>query len=73
MVEAAYGNAAINGIHRLAGEVLVHAGGKLYRRNIGTDGAWTHKAMAMNMADARSRSFVFDEAVSAGRQRVPGI
>lgn len=56
----AYGNAAINGIHRLAGEVLVHAGGKLYRRNIGTDGAWTLEAIG-DMADARSRSFVFDE------------
>lgn len=56
----AYGNAAINGIHRLAGEVLVHAGGKLYRRNIGTDGAWTLEAIG-DMADGRSRSFVFDE------------
>ena len=56
----AYGNAAINGIHRLAGEVLVHAGGKLYRRNIGTDGAWTLEDIG-EMADARSRSFVFDE------------
>lgn len=56
----AYGNAAINGIHRLAGEVLVHAGGKLYRRNIGTDGAWALEDIG-DMADARSRSFVFDE------------
>lgn len=56
----AYGNAAINGIHRLNGEVLVHAGGKLYRRNIDTDGTWTLEAIG-DMADARSRSFVFDE------------
>lgn len=56
----AYGNAAINGIHRLNGEVLIHAGGKLYRRNIGTDGKWTLEAIG-DMADARSRSFVFDE------------
>ena len=56
----AQGGEAINGIHRLAGEVLVHAGEKLYRRNIGTDGAWTLEEIG-GMADARSRSFVFDE------------
>ena len=56
----AQGGAAINGIHRLADEVLVHAGAKLYRRSIATDGTWTLEEIG-SMADARSRSFVFDE------------
>lgn len=54
------GGATINGIHRLGKQLLVHAGEKLYRRDIGQDGAWTLVEIGA-MADAVSRSFVFDE------------
>lgn len=48
--------AAINGVHHLGGETLVHAGAKLYRWN----GAGTFTELG-TMANARSRGFVFDE------------
>ena len=35
----ASGGAAINGVHRLGDVLFIHAGTKLYRRLIGTDGA----------------------------------
>lgn len=47
--------AQINGVHHLGAETLVHAGTKLYRWD-GADGF----AEIGSMADARSRSFVFD-------------
>lgn len=54
------GGAAINGVHRLGSEVLVHAGTKLYRRTVGADGTWA-LAEVGTMANARSRGVVFDE------------
>lgn len=54
------GGAAINGVHRLGGEVLVHAGAKLYRRTINDAGAWSLTEIG-TMANARSRGVVFDE------------
>lgn len=53
-------NAAVNGVHRLGDELLIHAGTALYRRSIGADGNWTLTSIG-TMANARSRSFVFDE------------
>ena len=53
------GGAAINGVHHLLDEVLIHAGTKLYRLAVAAGGAWSLTAIG-NMADARSRSFVFD-------------
>lgn len=46
------GGAAINGVHRLGDEVLVHAGTKLYRRTVGTGGAWSLTEIG-TMANAR--------------------
>lgn len=54
------GGAAINGVHRLGSEVLVHAGTKLYRRTVSATGAWSLAEIGA-MADARSRGVVFDE------------
>lgn len=48
--------ARINGVHKLGEETLVHAGAKLYR----WDGAEAFTELG-DMADDRSRSFVFDE------------
>lgn len=56
----ASGGAAINGVHRLGDVLFVHAGTKLYRRLIGTDGAWALQEIG-TMANAKSRGFVFDE------------
>lgn len=53
------GGAAINGVHHLLEETLVHAGTKLYRLS-DTDGTWELTEIGA-MADARSRSFVFDQ------------
>lgn len=53
------GGAAINGVHHLMEETLVHAGAKLYRLS-DTDGTWELTEIGA-MADARSRSFVFDQ------------
>lgn len=53
------GGAAINGVHHLLEETLVHAGAKLYRLS-DTDGTWDLTEIGA-MADARSRSFVFDQ------------
>lgn len=53
------GGAAINGVHHLLEETLVHAGEKLYRLS-DTDGTWELTEIGA-MADARSRSFVFDQ------------
>lgn len=55
----ATGGAAINGVHHLLEETLVHAGTKLYRLS-DTDGTWELTEIGA-MADARSRSFVFDQ------------
>ena len=55
-VATAPGGAAINGVHRLGDQLLVHAGTKLYKW-IGAAGF----TEAGSMADARSRSFVFDQ------------
>lgn len=55
-VATAPGGAAINGVHRLGDQLLVHAGTKLYKWN-GAAGF----TEAGSMADARSRSFVFDQ------------
>lgn len=52
--------AGINGIHQLGGTLLIHAGTKLYRRDVGTDGSWALTEIG-DMADSRSRGFVFDE------------
>ena len=54
------GGAAINGVHRLKDTTLIHAGTKLYRLAESTAGAWSLTAVG-SMANARSRSFVFDE------------
>ena len=35
------GGAAINGVHHLLDEVLIHAGTKLYRLAVAAGGAWT--------------------------------
>lgn len=51
--------AAINGVHHLLEETLVHAGTKLYRLS-DTDGTWELTEIGA-MANARSRSFVFDQ------------
>lgn len=48
--------ARINGVHRLKEQLLVHAGAKLYA----WDGSETFTELGA-MADAMSRSFVFDE------------
>lgn len=53
------GGAAINGVHHLMEETLVHAGAKLYRLS-DTDGTWELTEIGA-MADACSRSFVFDQ------------
>lgn len=53
------GGAAINGVHHLMEETLVHAGAKLYRLT-DTDGTWELTEIGA-MANARSRSFVFDQ------------
>lgn len=53
------GGAAINGVHHLMEETLVHAGTKLYRLS-DTDGTWELTEIGA-MANARSRSFVFDQ------------
>ena len=53
------GGAAINGVHHLLEETLVHAGEKLYRLS-DTDGTWELTEIGA-MANARSRSFVFDQ------------
>lgn len=53
------GGAAINGVHHLLEETLVHAGTKLYRLS-DTDGTWELTEIGA-MANARSRSFVFDQ------------
>lgn len=53
------GGAAINGVHHLLEETLVHAGAKLYRLT-DTDGTWELTEIGA-MANARSRSFVFDQ------------
>ena len=53
------GGAAINGVHHLLEETLVHAGAKLYRLS-DTDGTWELTEIGA-MANARSRSFVFDQ------------
>lgn len=55
-VATAPDGARINGVHRLGEELLVHAGTKLYC----WDGAETFTELGA-MADAKSRSFVFDE------------
>lgn len=52
--------AAINGVHHLMDETLIHAGAKLYRRVVATDGTWSLTEIGA-MANARSRGFVFDE------------
>lgn len=53
------GGAAINGVHHLLEETLVHAGAKLYRLS-DTGGTWSLTEIG-DMANARSRSFVFDQ------------
>lgn len=53
------GGAAINGVHHLMEETLVHAGAKLYRLS-DTGGTWSLTEIG-DMANARSRSFVFDQ------------
>ena len=53
------GGAAINGVHHLMEETLVHAGAKLYRLS-DTVGTWSLTEIGA-MANARSRSFVFDQ------------
>ena len=53
------GGAAINGVHHLMEETLVHAGAKLYRLS-DTGGTWSLTEIGA-MANARSRSFVFDQ------------
>ena len=53
------GGAAINGVHHLMKETLVHAGAKLYRLS-DTGGTWSLTEIG-DMANARSRSFVFDQ------------
>lgn len=58
MVTAPEG-AAINGVHQLLEETLIHAGAKLYRLTEDEDGSWSLTEIGA-MADARSRSFVFD-------------
>lgn len=55
-VATAPDGARINGVHHLGEETLVHAGTKLYR----WDGAETFTELG-EMADEKSRSFVFDE------------
>ena len=52
--------AAINGVHHLLEETLIHAGAKLYRLVKATDGTWILTEIGA-MANARSRSFVFDQ------------
>lgn len=54
------GGAAVNGVHQLLDETLIHAGTKLYRLSVSDTGGWSLTAIG-NMADGRSRSFVFDE------------
>lgn len=53
------GGSAINGVHHLMEETLVHAGAKLYRLS-DTGGTWSLTEIG-DMANARSRSFVFDQ------------
>ena len=53
------GGAAVNGVHQLLEETLVHAGTKLYRLGVSDTGGWTLTAIG-DMANARSRGFVFD-------------
>lgn len=53
------GGAAINGVHHMMEETLVHAGAKLYRLS-DTGGTWSLTEIGA-MANARSRSFVFDQ------------
>ena len=55
-VATAPGGAAIHGVHRLGDQLLVHAGTKLYQ----WDGAAAFTELGP-MADAVSRSFVFDK------------
>lgn len=52
--------AAINGVHHLLEETLIHAGAKLYRLVKATEGTWSLTEIGA-MANARSRSFVFDQ------------
>ena len=59
MVTAPEG-AAIHGVHHLLEETLIHAGEKLYRLVKATDGTWSLTEIGA-MANARSRSFVFDQ------------
>lgn len=54
------GGAAINGVHHLMDETLIHAGDKLYKLTKASGGAWSLTAIGA-MANARSRSFVFDQ------------
>lgn len=58
MVTAPEG-AAINGVHQLLEETLIHAGEKLYRLTEAEGSSWSLTEIGA-MADARSRSFVFD-------------
>ena len=55
-IAAVPGGAAVNGVHRLGDQILVHAGSRLYK----WDGA-AGFTEAGPMADARSRGFVFDK------------
>lgn len=52
--------AAINGVHHLLGETLIHAGAKLCRLEKAEDGTWSLTEIG-TMANSRSRGFVFDE------------
>ena len=54
------GGAAINGVHHLLDETLIHAGSKLYRLVKAADGGWSLTEIGA-MANGRSRSFVFDQ------------
>lgn len=54
------GGAAINGVHHLMDTTLIHAGDKLYKLAKASDGTWSLTAIG-TMANARSRSFVFDQ------------
>ena len=54
------GGAAINGVHHLMDATLIHAGDKLYKLAKASDGTWSLTAIGA-MANARSRSFVFDQ------------
>mgnify|MGYP001137288730 FL=1 len=54
------GGAAINGVHQLLDETLIHAGNKLYRLGKAAGGGWSLTAVG-DMADAPSKGFVFDQ------------